>query len=85
MHETSATEGPRYEVSKVASRGLFSRGSPGLLLIIVGKVKPLPFSGNDMCQFREFEILRHSVCLLKFLTLDNRHKKTGSLIWLPVP
>ena len=85
MHQTSAAEEPRYEVTKAVSKELYFRGSPGLLRIIVGKVKPLTFSGGDMRQYNAFEILRHSGCLLKFLTLDNRQKKTGSLIRLPVP
>lgn len=85
MDETSAAEGSRYEVPKVAAQGLCFSTPPGLLPVIVEKVKPLPFSGGNMCSFHGFEILRHSGCLLKFLTLDKRHKKTGSLIWLPVP
>lgn len=48
MDETSTAEEPRYEVTTVASRELYFRGSPGLLRIIVGKVKPLTFSGGDM-------------------------------------
>jgi hypothetical protein len=49
MDETSTAEVPRFEVTKVASRELYIRGSPGLLRIIVGEVKPLPFAGGDMC------------------------------------
>jgi len=48
MHQTSAAEEPRYEVTKAVSKELYFRGSPGLLRIIVGKVKPLTFSGGDM-------------------------------------